>query len=170
MLTTIDKTSATTDHIASEGALAIQPKGPDAAVAPRPKRSRKTQPTTAPLASSNPPTDSEASVSDAESLTAPVRKSGIVLNLLRREGGATLVAMMDRTGWQAHSVRGFLSGTVRKKLALNLVSDVGNDGVRHYRIDGGAARADRAEPIELPAFGPFRSASATGVAATEQDG
>ena len=45
---------------------------------------------------------------------------------------------MEVTGWQAHSVRGFLSGTVKKKLGLPLVSDTGKDGVRRYRIDAAA--------------------------------
>jgi len=41
--------------------------------------------------------------------------------------------LMEATGWQAHSVRGFLSGVLRKKLNLNVVSADGN-GVRKYRI------------------------------------
>lgn len=49
---------------------------------------------------------------------------------------------MKQTGWQQHSVRGFLAGVVRKKLRFNLVSEQ-VDGVRRYRIDkdamGGAA-------------------------------
>jgi hypothetical protein len=41
--------------------------------------------------------------------------------------------MSDATGWQQHSVRGFLAGVVRKKLQLNLVSELSPDG-RIYRI------------------------------------
>ncbi|MGC4026320.1 MAG: DUF3489 domain-containing protein [Mesorhizobium sp.] len=61
-------------------------------------------------------------------------KSDIVLKMLRSAKGATVAEIMEATAWQAHSVRGFLSGTVRKKLNLNLEADVGKDGVRRYRI------------------------------------
>jgi len=57
-----------------------------------------------------------------------------VLRLLRRQDGATIDELMAATTWQAHSVRGFLSGTVRKKLGLNLISEVAGDGFRRYRI------------------------------------
>lgn len=61
-------------------------------------------------------------------------KSDRVLKKLRAKNGATVEALMEATGWQAHSVRGFLSGTVKKKLGLPLNSDIGKDGKRRYRL------------------------------------
>jgi hypothetical protein len=48
--------------------------------------------------------------------------------------------MVDSTGWQPHSVRGFLAGVVRKKLSLNLKSAAGENG-RVYRITDRTASA-----------------------------
>ena len=58
-----------------------------------------------------------------------------VITMLRSPDGATIAAMMKTTGWQQHSVRGFLAGIVRKKLKLNLDSKK-IDGSRFYRIKG----------------------------------
>ena len=68
-------------------------------------------------------------------------KAEIVLKRLRLTKGVSVPALVEVTGWQAHSVRGFLSGTVRKKLALPLTSEVGKDGVRRYRIGDAPASA-----------------------------
>jgi hypothetical protein len=61
--------------------------------------------------------------------------------MLRRKEGTTVAAVIKATGWQAHSVRGFLAGVVRKKLRLNLVSEESN-GKRVYRIIVGKRRND----------------------------
>jgi hypothetical protein len=65
-----------------------------------------------------------------------VAKQDAVLAMLRRSKGATIADLMKVTDWQAHSLRGFFAGTVRKRLGLNLVSDK-SDGERVYRITGG---------------------------------
>jgi hypothetical protein len=61
-------------------------------------------------------------------------KQDLVIQMLRRRSGVTIDDIITKTDWQPHSVRGFLSGVVRKKLDLPLVSDVGKDGVRRYHI------------------------------------
>ena len=61
-------------------------------------------------------------------------KQARIIAMLRTPGGATIEAMVHATGWQQHSVRGFLAGIVRKRLGLNLISDAGDSG-RVYRID-----------------------------------
>ncbi|MBU2582432.1 MAG: DUF3489 domain-containing protein [Alphaproteobacteria bacterium] len=57
------------------------------------------------------------------------------LDLLARRDGATLSELMSATEWQPHSVRGFLSGTVKKKLGLMLTSSRDADGTRRYALE-----------------------------------
>jgi Protein of unknown function (DUF3489) len=68
-------------------------------------------------------------------------KQARVVEMLQSPNGTNIAAMMKETGWQQHSVRGFLAGVVRKKLKLKLNSKK-VDGSRVYRIDGG----DSAKP------------------------
>jgi hypothetical protein len=63
---------------------------------------------------------------------APTKLEAL-LTLLRRHEGARLDEMMTATGWQAHSVRGALSGAIKKKLGLAVVSEK-TDAGRVYRI------------------------------------
>ena len=63
-------------------------------------------------------------------------KQARIIAMLRTAGGATIEAMTRATGWQQHSVRGFLAAVVRKKLGLNLVSTAAEGG-RVYRIADG---------------------------------
>ena len=67
--------------------------------------------------------------------------------MLRSPAGATIDAIMKATGWQQHSVRGFLAGVVRKRLNLKLSSEK-VDGNRIYQIkssDGGKPSARPAQ-------------------------
>jgi len=61
-------------------------------------------------------------------------KAAQVLDLLKRPDGATLAELMKATAWQAHSVRGFLSGTVSKKLGMTVISTKVDDGERTYSV------------------------------------
>ena len=61
-------------------------------------------------------------------------KSAKVLDLLRRPDGATLKEIMKATGWQPHSVRGFISGTLGKKMGLTVESTKREDGERVYSL------------------------------------
>jgi len=61
-------------------------------------------------------------------------KAATVLDLLTRPDGATLAELIKATGWQAHSVRGFLSGTVSKKLGLAVTSAKVESGERSYSV------------------------------------
>ena len=63
-------------------------------------------------------------------------KTAKVLALLKRSGGVTLKELVKAKGWQPHSVRGFLSGTVGKKIGLTVNSTKGVDGDRSYAVKG----------------------------------
>ena len=61
-------------------------------------------------------------------------KTSKLLELLKRPGGTTLNKLMKATGWQSHSVRGFLSGTVAKKMGLKVKSEKSENGERTYSV------------------------------------
>ena len=77
----------------------------------------------------------------------PGSKQSRVIAMLQSPAGATIAAMMQATGWQQHSVRGFLAGVVRKRLKLRLESKK-VDGTRVYRVatgDSGKPRPRRSK-------------------------
>ena len=61
-------------------------------------------------------------------------KQDAVIALLRRQKGASVPEMMSATNWQAHSVRGFMSGALKKRLGIDVVSEKAEAGERRYYI------------------------------------
>jgi hypothetical protein len=92
----------------------------------KPKASRKPSP--APTAPSKTDPGDELNA-------ARITKHDRILTLLSRRQGATIPEMMEASGWQQHSVRGFLAGTVKKKLGFTLTSSKAAGDLRRYRID-----------------------------------
>jgi hypothetical protein len=70
----------------------------------------------------------------AQATATKANKTATVLDLLRRDGGATLNDIMTATGWQAHSVRGFISGVLGKRMGLTVESAKREDGKRTYSL------------------------------------
>lgn len=64
----------------------------------------------------------------------PGTKLAAIIDAMRHPGGATVAQMMAGTGWQAHTIRGAISGMVRRRLGYQVVSEKGADGQRAYRI------------------------------------
>lgn len=82
--------------------------------------------------------DSREPASPGSADTAPHIRPGtrqaLLVDLLRRDGGASLEELVQATGWQQHSVRGAISSTVRKKLGLTVMSEKVEGRGRVYRI------------------------------------
>jgi hypothetical protein len=114
------------------------------APAPRPhapgKQTKATNPTSAAFGPLSPAAKSPPKPPNSQS------KQAHVLSMLRSPTGVTIAAMMQATGWQQHSVRGFLAGVVRKRLKRKLTPKK-VDGTRVYLIAAGPhAKADSRRP------------------------
>jgi hypothetical protein len=82
--------------------------------------------------------DKSATASKPKAAAPRPGKIDKIIALMRRPKGATITDLTKATAWQAHSVRGAISGTLRKKHGLNVVSERSSD-VRLYRIADKAA-------------------------------
>ena len=97
---------------------------------PQSAKKRSSKSTAARATAAKPP-----AVIDPENKNGAGSKQARVIEMLQSPTGMTIAAMMKETGWQQHSVRGFLAGVLRKKLKLKLNSNK-IDGSRVYRVDG----------------------------------
>ncbi len=83
------------------------------------------------------PTKAKAAKGATDKDAAPVARAGskkaIVIDLIRRADGASLKEIADATQWQSHSIRGFISGSLGKKMGLAVESFKRTDGERAYR-------------------------------------
>ena len=91
-------------------------------------------PQAAPVAPKKAKATKRPTAKDAAPAARDGSKKAVVLDLLRRPDGVTLADIMSATDWQAHSVRGFISGSLGKKMGLTVESFKRPDGVRAYRI------------------------------------
>jgi Protein of unknown function (DUF3489) len=106
-------------------------------------KKRAASSSTAPVPASKP---SQQPTADPKSKqTNPGSKQARVIAMLQSPNGATIAAIMEATGWQQHSVRGFLAAVVRKRLKLKLGSKK-VDGERVYQVASGDSR--RSEPSQ----------------------
>jgi hypothetical protein len=128
--------TSTTETETTPDASAEQPKAPKKApvgarranVAPaKPKPGKKATP-----AKKAPESAKRAKVAEPEAREG--RKTAKILDLLKRPGGATSKELQKTTGWQPHSLRGFLSGTIGKKMGLAVTCTKSEDGERTYSV------------------------------------
>ena len=115
--------------VAEPGAPAAPEKTPSKKGATRKKGAPKGQKTAkSPKKAAKPARAKQAATPRAES------KGAQILTLIRRPKGATLAELTKLTGWQNHSIRGYLSGTVGKKMGLTVESAKREDGERVYSV------------------------------------
>ena len=119
-------TKVTTERAAASPVTAITPNKPKMPTAKTAaiKRNVKSQPI--PEASS------------LKNVKLPISKKQHLIERLKSSKGISMPELIKQSGWQAHSVRGFISGTVKKQLHYDVVTELNSSGDRIYRIVGGA--------------------------------
>ncbi len=116
--------------ITREGLLAINADPDEGAHAAMEAPDPKGGATTAPEAQSADTTPDRATRAQTRTGT----KQAMLIDMLRRDEGATIARIAEATGWQRHTVRGAISGALKKKLGLTVTSEKAQDGERVYRI------------------------------------
>ena len=137
MKTIETETTTTPETQAAPGTETQKQKAPTKAKAARqarhvaPAKPKSAKETTPAKKAAKPPKKATKAKSDG---VRERTKTSAVLALLQRAKGTTLAEIMDATSWQAHSVRGFISGTLGKKMGLSVKSEKREDGTRVYSI------------------------------------
>ena len=108
-----------------DGRAEAATQGPDAKPASKPAGKRKKAGTRA------------ASADTAPKLRDGTKQAALIA-MLRRPKGATIGQIAEATGWQRHTIRGAMSGALKKKLGLNVTSEKPDGKDRIYRIIGAA--------------------------------
>ncbi len=98
------------------------------------KAASQKQAKAAPKATSTKEKPASRKAAKTASVPREFSKKAIVLDLLRRKEGATLAEIAKATDWQNHSIRGFISGNLTKKMGLKVESTKNDAGERVYRI------------------------------------
>lgn len=112
-------------------AIGVGPKGTSKGKPSKPAPAVKKK---APPAPSTSPQKTKAGGQETRTGT----KQSMLLELLRRKAGATIEELVAATGWQAHSIRGAISGLIKKKLGLSVTTEVIDSRGRVYRAGSGA--------------------------------
>jgi hypothetical protein len=86
----------------------------------------------------------QTSAKDKPVRTRADSKQALVIGLLQRSEGATIAQIMEATGWQQHTVRGTLAGTLKKRLGLTITSSKQAGGQRVYRIESATSITETA--------------------------
>ncbi len=113
-------------------ATAAEPKGTKKASAA--KRARNVAPKKAKSAKKATPAKKAPKSAKKAAGARDGSKTATILEMLKRPGGATAKELLKATGWQPHSLRGFISGTLGKKMGLTVESAKGEDGERTYSL------------------------------------
>lgn len=110
----------------------VPTKAPAKVTTTKPKARKSFPPTGSQTRRVTKPNSSAANA--AEVIVEPISKQSRLIALMRTPGGGSLESLMAATGWQAHSVRGVISGVLRKKMGLAVSLVTNSAGQRAYQI------------------------------------
>ena len=134
-MTSTEFTAAPEPAAAAPQPKYVAPKAASRTTTPTPKKKAPTAHKRAKVAkpAAKKATGKPAPKAAAAPAAPPDNKKAMILDLLHRKGGATLAEIAKATGWQNHSIRGFISGIASKRMGLKIESTRDEQGQRRYR-------------------------------------